>query len=89
MEKEKSKIQVQDLLTGSILMECSLEESDRAYAFAAEMDIMGLEVKVVDPTLSETLSNSLGFSEEVKAEYMQGLDEEINAHEGCCSKQVL
>lgn len=90
MEKEKTKIHVQDVITGQTLMEYPLDESEKAYVFAAEMEIMGLDVKVVDPTLSETLTESLGFSDEVKAEYMRGLDEEIEAHEGsCCSKKVF
>ena len=84
MGKEKSKIQVRDVLSGAVLFECSMEESHKAYAFAAEMENLGLDIDLRSPTLTETLSNSLGLSQEEKETYRLSLDEEIDSHGSCC-----
>lgn len=84
MEKEKSKIIVRDVHTQQVLFECSVEESEKAYQFAAEMEDMGLDIEVVSPTLSETLSTSLGRTKEEFEVYKNSMDEEIDSHEGSC-----
>jgi hypothetical protein len=84
MEKEKSKIMVRDVETQQILLECALTESERAWQFAAEMEEMVLVVEVINPTLSETLSTSLGLSSEEKEKYRQSMEEEMEQHEGSC-----
>jgi hypothetical protein len=87
MQKEKLKIQVLDTQSRQQLFECALEESEKAYQFAAEMEQIGLDVEVVNPTLSETLSKSLGVSREEFGRYQSELEEEIEQHEGsCCFK---
>jgi hypothetical protein len=84
MEKEKSKILVRDVHSKQTLFECDLVESDRAYKFAAEMETMGLDVEVISPTLTETLSSSLGLTNDQIREYKNSLDEEIEGHDGSC-----
>jgi hypothetical protein len=84
MEKEKSKIQVLDIQSDAVLFECSIEEAHKAYQFAAEMEELGLDIKVVAPTLTETLSKSLGLSREAQEKYRQSMEDEIEAHEGSC-----
>jgi hypothetical protein len=84
MLKEKSKIFVRDIHTQHILFECFIDESDKAYRFAAEMEELGLDIEVVSPTLSEGLSASLGLSKEQLEHYKESMDEEIEAHEGSC-----
>ena len=84
MEKEKSKIRVQDVETGQTLFECSLEQSEKAYSFAAEMEKMGLDIVVLNPTLADTLTSSLGLSNEEQARFDQSMDDEIEQHEGSC-----
>lgn len=84
MEKEKSKILVRDVQTQQTLFECSMNESEKAWQFAAEMEEMGLDVEVVAPTLGETLSNSLGLSKDEKQAYMESLQEEMEEHDGSC-----
>ena len=87
MEKSKTKIRVIDIQTEQTLFECDLHESEKAYQFAAEMEEMGLDIKVISPTLGETLSNSLGLSREQQQEYAESMEEEIHSHEGsCCFK---
>ena len=84
MGKEKLKIQVIDIQTGQSLYECALNESEKAYQFAAQMEELGLDVKLVSPTLTDTLSTSLGLSNEAKAEYQKSMEEEMEEHEGSC-----
>lgn len=84
MEKEKSKIIVRDIHTQQVLFECSVSESEKAYKFAADMEEMGLDIEVVAPTLSETLSKSLGLSREQMQEYKNSMEEEMEHHEGSC-----
>jgi protein-arginine kinase len=87
MEKSKTKIQVRDVRTQQILFECALTESEKAYQFAAEMEEMGLDLEVIAPTLGETLSNSLGLTQEQQQEYKNSIEDEMEAHEGsCCFK---
>lgn len=84
MGKEKMKIQVQDVQSGQTLYECALEDAEKAYAYAASMEEMGLDVTVIHPSLTATLTNSLGLSEEKKAQYAESMEEEIEGHEGSC-----
>ncbi len=84
MEKEISKIRVVDTETRQVLFECSLEESEKAYQFAAGMEEMGLSVEVMHPTISETLTDSLGLSNEDRRIYEESLEEEIEHHDGSC-----
>lgn len=84
MEKSKPKILVRDVQTQQILFECAINESEKAYQFAAEMEEMGLDIEVVSPTLGETLSNSLGLSKEAQEKYKESLEEEMDSHEGSC-----
>jgi hypothetical protein len=84
MEKSRPKILVRDVQTKATLFECAIEESEKAYQFAAEMEEMGLDIEVVSPTLGETLSNSLGLSQEAQQKYKDSLEEEMESHEGSC-----
>lgn len=84
MEKSKPKILVRDVQTQQILFECTITEAEQAYKFAAEMEEIGLDLEVINPTLSETLSSSLGLSREAQEEYKQSMEEEMEHHEGSC-----
>lgn len=84
MENEKPKIQVLDVNTQQVLFETSLEHSEEAGRFAAEMEEIGLDVKIVTPTLAETLTNSLGYSQETMNDYLESMDHELEHHEGSC-----
>ena len=84
MEKEKSKIQVRDRESGQVLFECDVAEFEKAGAFAASMEELGLDIEVHAPTLGETLSSSLGLTSEQIETYKQSLEEEMDSHEGSC-----
>lgn len=88
MEKSKPKVQVLDVQTEQVLFECELDQSEKAYMFAAEMEEMGLDIKVVEPTLGDTLANSLGVSREQQAEYKADLEHEMESHEGSCCATI-
>lgn len=84
MEKEKPKILVRDVQTQQVLFECAITESEKAWQFAAEMEEMGLDIEVISPTLSETLSNSLGLTNEELQAYKESMEEEMEHHDGSC-----
>lgn len=80
-------IRVIDVGTNQVLMEVPLEEAEKAYAFIAEMEEMGLDLKIENPTLADTLSQSLGLTPQQVAEYKESMDHEIEDHDGsCCFK---
>lgn len=73
-------VRVIDNLSGSTLMETTMEKIQDAYSFAAMMEEEGLDIKIVAPGLSESLISSLGASSEEIAAYKKGLDDEISSH---------
>lgn len=84
MENGKSKIRVIDVQTNQVLLECELSESEKAYEFAASLEDMGLDVKVLSPTISQTLSSSLGLSQAQVSDYEMSIEEEMEDHAGSC-----
>lgn len=84
MSAKMPKIQVIDTQSEQVLFTCSVQESNKAYAYAAEMEAMGLDVKVISPTLADTLSASLGLSPQEQAKYQQSMEDEMDQHEGSC-----
>lgn len=75
-----NSVRVIDNLSGSTLMETTMDKIQEAYSFAALMEEEGLDIKIEAPGLSETLISSLGASDEELAAYRQSLDEEIGSH---------
>jgi|GEM_PF-698019 len=73
-------VRVIDNLSGTTLMETTMDKIQDAYSFAAMMEEEGLDIEIIAPGLSETLISSLGASSEEIAEYKKGLDEEITSH---------
>ena len=78
------KIQVIDVETRQVLFECEIADSEKAYEYAAEMEEMGLDVSVINPTLSETLTTSLGLSKEEVQKYEASMEQEMEDHDGGC-----
>jgi hypothetical protein len=71
---------------GQVLFECSQDERERAYAFAKEMEALGIEVSLSAPSLPESLALELGMNDEEAAELRDELDEEVDSHDSCCLK---
>ena len=84
--KQKSKIKVIDCLSNETLKEFSMEQSQEAYEYAAQMEGYGLEVNILGPTITETLANSLGLTADMQEEYAQSVIAELADHDGCCTK---
>jgi len=84
MELEKLKIKVIDKGSGQTLFECTRDESAKAYQAAAEFEEMGLDIEVITPSLTASLSTSLGLSREQTEAFEKSLEEESLAHEGSC-----
>jgi hypothetical protein len=84
MKKEILKVKILDKQTQQLLFECPIEKMDNAYAQASLFEEMGLDIQIIVPTLSESLSQSLGHGPQDTAAYMDSLAEELEHHEGSC-----
>tara|TARA_R110000868_G_scaffold117600_2_gene312192 strand:- start:1186 stop:1455 length:270 start_codon:yes stop_codon:yes gene_type:complete len=67
-----------------ILFECPIDQADRAWEYARQMDEMGIAVKISAPSLPESLAKVLGSDEEELTKLRFELDEELDSHIGCC-----
>lgn len=74
-------VKVIDSFSKTVLFETSIDKIDEAYAFAAQMEEVGLDLTIEAPGLAETLIRSLGANEEELAIYKQSLIEEIEDHD--------
>lgn len=81
------KVKVIAIDSDEILFETSISEMDKAYEYAAEMEEMGISVKLDAPTIADTLSDSLGLNIEDRHRLATSMEEELEDHEGsCCAK---
>ncbi len=81
-----NQVRVIDNISGTTLLETTLESIGDAYAFAAQLEAEGLDIRIEAPGLTETLIASLGANDQEIAEYKKSLDQEIEDHEddfGC------
>ena len=74
------------------LFECEIHEIDKAYKFASDMEQMGIDVKIISPSITRELSHSLGVSEEDWKKIAASLDDEIADHQAeeidsCCANK--
>lgn len=82
-----STIKVIEINTNDTIFECDVADSEKAYEYAAEMEKLGLEVRVDNPSITKTLSDSLGVSEEDWKKVEKELEDEIEGHnesDSCC-----
>lgn len=90
------KVQVISIDSNEILFSCEVIEEEKAYAYASQMEQIGVEVKVVSPNVTDTLSDALGLDVENQEKFQESIFEEIHHHEGheseesdsCCVKYV-
>lgn len=84
----QNKVKVIDVNSEKTLFECDIKEIEQAYRYAAELEEMGLDIKIMAPTITQTLTDSLGMNHDEKEEYQQSVTAEIEDHEGhdssCC-----
>lgn len=75
--------------TEQVLASYTLEERDLAFSYAAELEEMGIEVFIKEPSLPETLINSLGATPKERAQLQKEIDEEIDSHGTECGSDCL
>ncbi len=87
MKKEMMNILIKDRASGKILSQYPLDQGDKAYEEAASFEEFGLEVEIIQPTLTDTLGVELGRSSQEIQEFKESLEHEMDQHEGsCCFK---
>lgn len=79
-----SKIKIIDQASKETLYEFDLNQADEAYTMATELEEMGLDIVVKNPTATETLCDSLGIQMDERADYEQSVAAEIDDHDGSC-----
>lgn len=79
-----SKIKIIDQSTKETLYEYELDQADAAYHKAIELEEMGLDIFVKNPSATETLCDSLGIENDARADYEQSVTAEIDDHDGSC-----
>ena len=80
----QKKVKVIAVYTDETLLEVPIEQMAVAYEYAAQMDEMGIEVKVEAPTIADTLSSSLGLTVEDQEKLHTSIEDEIEDHDGSC-----
>ena len=70
--------------SGMVLFECEPSQVDLAYEKAADFEQMGLDVKIEQPTVNQTLADSLGVEGAPLDAYEESLAHELEDHDGSC-----
>ncbi len=84
-----SKIKIIDNATKEILYEFELNQADQAYAMATQMEELGLDIVVKNPSATETLCDSLGIVNDARVDYEQSVVAEMEDHDGsCCTTPI-
>lgn len=88
--QKKSKIQVIERTEKQVLFECEYEQSELAYAFAQEMEELGVDVIVKTPTVVASLSECLGANDEEQKALEDEMIAEIESHgvDSCCAEDT-
>ena len=69
-----------------VLFECAIDVVETAFEYAAQLEKMGIAVRILSPTITETLCDSLGIEHDEREEYENSVIAEIEDHDGsCCS----
>lgn len=88
------KVQVLSKDSKEVLFECSIEDEATAYAYAAQMEEIGVDVFVLSPNVVDTLSSALGLGKDEEDAFKHSVYQEIEDHEGsettdsCCTTYV-
>ena len=78
------KVKIIDIQSQETLFECSVDEMESAYQQAAIYEEMGLDVKIIAPSITQTLSNTLGLTHDEEEEYQNSVVAEMEDHDGSC-----
>lgn len=82
-----TKVKVIDVGSEEVLFTCPVEKLQSAYQFAAQMEELGLDVKIIAPSVTQTLCDSLGIESDERMDYEDSVANELDDHDGsCCVK---
>ena len=84
-----NEVKVIEIQSGQVLFECSLEQIDLAYQYSAKMRELEVDVKILAPSVHESLGQALGKTSTEMAAYEKTLEEEHHSHDSCCVKDHL
>ena len=73
-------VKVIDKLEGQTILECPVEEQDKAFEYAKQMEELGLDVKIDSPSVPESLARVLGAREQEIQNLRHEIDKEIDSH---------
>ena len=76
---QKSFVRVIDQ-TEQELFRCSIEEREKAFEFAKQMENLGIEVTLQEPSSIETLAINLGIDAKEQEKLKATIDHEIKEH---------
>lgn len=78
------KVRLLTIDTNECLFETEIADIAKAYEYAAQLEEMGVEVKIDAPTIADTLSDSLGLNVDDQEKLQDSIIEEIEDHDGSC-----
>ena len=76
----ESKIMLIHLESHEVIYEYALNQSDEAYSMAKELEKAGVAFELRIPSVTETLADSLGASDQEKENLRQSEASEIEGH---------
>jgi hypothetical protein len=83
----QAKIKLIDKNSLEVIAEFELAQAEAAYQKAAELEEYGLDIIFDSPTITKTLSNSLGISNLEEKKWEDSLKQELEDHDSsCCVK---
>ena len=65
---------------GQELFSCTIDEEEKAFEFAKQMEKLNIEVSIESPSLVETLGIGLGITEKERSQLKDALFYEIKNH---------
>lgn len=82
------KIKIYEYSTNELLASFPLEQPEQAYAFAKQMEEIGVDIRMDQPSVNHSLGHSLGMSEDELENLSLAIDEEISSHNSCCPETL-
>ena len=82
------KIKIYEINTNELLASFEVEKSEQAYAYAKQMEEMGIDIRMENPSINHSLGHSLGMTEEQLSNLSVAIDEEIASHNTCCPETM-
>ena len=75
-------IELREKKTGIVLASGQVDDLHLLHAQALSLEEMGLEVELIQPSVSESLAIGLGLNEHEIKDFQSSMREEVEEHEG-------